>query len=262
MRADAIPLEEERLKDVVNIEDYQSFHERHRIFPEVFRGKNHQKVLDIAAGVGVVGKRIQDECDAEMLCNDVCPKCLSVMSRAGLETVSFNIDDDSQLYPINSGTFDAVVALATIEHLINLNHFLAEINRILQDNGRLYISAPNYSGLTYLLPFLFTGKTFHDPMSEKDSYEFYAHVRYFTYRSLVDVVQKHGFVAEAVYLPLPDSSSKYLALEQKSKLKAQLARGAMSVLYNLFSPRWAAEPVICFRKGALQASENIQKIVL
>lgn len=262
MRADAIPLEEERLKNVSNIDEYHSLHERHRIFPAVFEGKNHQKVFDIAAGVGVVGKRIQDGTDAEVVCNDVCPKCLSVMGRAGLNTVSFNIDDDSQPYPIESGNFDAVVALATIEHLINLDHFLGEINRILKENGRLYISAPNYSGLTYLLPFLLTGKTFHDPLSEKERYEFYAHVRYFTYRSLIDVVQKHNFIAEEVYLPVPDSSSKYLELRQKSKLKAQAARCVMKTLYLLFSPRWAAEPVICLRKGDPQDAGDIKKIVM
>lgn len=260
MRADAIPLEEKRLENVSSIDDYGSIHERHRIFPEVFKGKNHRRVLDIASGVGVVGKRIQDGCDADVLCNDVCPKCLSVMGRAGLKTISFNIDDDSQPYPIEDETFDAVVALATIEHLINIDYFLAEINRILQDDGRLYISAPNYSGLTYLLPFIFTGKTFHDPISEQDSYEFYAHVRYFTYRSLIDVVQQHDFMVEEVYLPIPDSSSKYLALKQKSKLKAYLAKSLMRSLYTFFSPRWAAEPVICFSKRGLCG--NINKIVL
>ena len=64
MRADAIPLEEERLKNVSEITDYKSLHERHRIFPEVLRGKKDLKVFDIAAGVGVVGKRIQDGSDA------------------------------------------------------------------------------------------------------------------------------------------------------------------------------------------------------
>lgn len=262
MRVDAIPLEEERLRNVSNIEDYHSLHERHRIFPGVFKGKNHQKVLDIAAGVGVVGKRIQDGCDADVLCNDICPKCLAVMEKAGLKTTSFNIDDDSRPYPVENGQFDAVVALATIEHLINLDYFLDEINRILQKDGRLYLSAPNYSGLTYLLPFLVTGKTFHDPVSEEERYEFYAHVRYFTYRSLVDVVHQHGFAIDEVYLPVPESSSRYLSLKQKSKLKAQLARGTMKTLYRLFSPRWAAEPVICFRKGWVAPGDKIKKIIL
>lgn len=262
MRADAIPLEEARLINVSTLEDYPSLHERHRIFPGVFTGKNHRKILDIAAGIGIVGKRIMDGYDAELLCNDISPKCLAVMGRAGLKTVSFNIDDASRPYPVENGQFDAIVALATIEHLINLEYFLDEINRILQKDGRLYLSAPNYSGLTYLLPFLFTGKTFHDPVSEHGRYEFYAHVRHFTYRSLVDVVHQHGFAAEEVYLPVPEASSRYLSLKQESELKAQLARCTMKTLYTLFSPRWAAEPVICFRKGRVTPGETIKKIIL
>lgn len=262
MRADAIQLEEERLKHVSKLEEYPSLHERHRIFPAVFEGKNHRNVLDISAGVGVIAKRIQDGGKAKVLCNDICPKCLSIMGQEGLETISFNIDDNNQPFPIATGSFDAIVALATIEHLINLDHFLGEIHRALQDDGCFYVSAPNYSGLTYLLPFLFTGKTFHDPTSEKDRYEFYAHVRYFTYRSLVDVVQEHGFAVEEVYLPIPDSSSRYLALKQKSKMKARVARNMMKTLYLMFSPRWAAEPIICCKKGRAEKDRKIRKVVL
>ena len=262
MRKDAIELEEKRLEDIHNIEDYQSIHERHRIFPSVFGKRRHKRILDIAAGVGVVGKRIGDDYKAELVCNDICPRCSKIMQDLGLSTVSFDIDNNEQTFPFPDGHFDAIIALATIEHVIHIDHFLAEIYRMLSTNGCLYLSAPNYSGLPYLLPFLLSGKTFHDPMSKGSRYEFYAHVRYFTYRTLLELVSSFGFVPITVYLPIPQASSNYLALKDRSKLKALAFRTVMKSIYTLLSPRWASEPVICFKKNLNRQNHKLRKKVI
>lgn len=261
MRNEAIQLEELRLQDINDLSDYQAHHERHRIFPAVFERRALSKILDVAAGVGVVGKRIHDQYPAELLCNDICPKCLQTMEKSGLKTVSFDIDDKEKPFPFQDGNFDAVIALATIEHLINIDHFIGEIHRILRQGGYLYISAPNYTGLTYLLPFLMTGKTFHNPLADPSRYEFYAHVRYFTYQTLLEYVGSYGFTPDTVYLPLPESSSRYMALRQESLLKATLFRAAMKFAYRL-SPRWNAEPVICFQKSGTNQTQKIRTVIM
>lgn len=253
MRTDAIELEEARLEQVQNLDDYCSIHERHRIFPAVFEERNHGKILDIAAGVGVVGKRIRDHYSpagrrVELVCNDICPKCLKVMQGNGLETVSFSIDTPDEDFPFADETLDAVIALATIEHVINVDHFVREIWRLLKDDGCFYVSAPNYAGLTYLLPFLWSGRTFHNPMSPADRYEFYAHVRYFTYRTLHEFVSSFGFDLEAVYIGVPKEGSRYQALCKRSRLKGLAFSTFMKLVSTCCSPRWASEPVLCFRK--------------
>lgn len=261
MRTDAVDLEEGRLEGIESMEDYTSVHERHRIFPDIFENRGHRSILDISAGVGIVGKRVKDLYGGEIVCNEISPTALKTMERAGLETVSFDIDDASHPFPLADGRFDAVISLATIEHLVNIDHFVREIRRILSEEGRFYVSAPNYSGILYLLPFLWTGKTFHDPMSKGSRYEFYAHIRYFTYRTLVEYVSSFGFSPEAVYLGLPKESSNFERLEKRSRLLAGLFRTCMKLVYRC-SPRWASEPVICFRKSGDGGPTRIRKVIL
>ncbi len=261
MRKDAIELEEKRLHEVHAIEDYGMIHERHRIFPKVFENKRIERALDIAAGVGVVGRNIAEGCDVELLCNDICPKCLQILENNGLKTVSFDIDTDDTAFPFTDGYFDAVIALATIEHVIHIDHFVREIRRILRNDGYLFISAPNYSGLPYLLPFLLTGKTFHDPMTEGSRYEFYGHVRYFTYTTMLEFISSFGFDPETVYVPLPENSTHYQAFRNRSPIKAALVRSLMKLAYRM-SPRWASEPVLCFQKASHCENFTLKKVIL
>ena len=261
MREDSIKIEEERIGGIHRISDYPQFHERHRVFPAVFKNRNHKTVIDVGAGIGVVGKRIMDYSDVEVLCNDISPTCLKTMENEGIKTVSFDVDDNEKTFPFKDGHFDAVISLASIEHVIHIDHYVKEIRRILNDNGFLYISAPNYTGLLYLLPFLISGRTFHNPLSKHDKYEFYAHVRYFTYRTLVEYISSFGFYPDTVYLPLPEYGSRYKALKEKSKIKAIIFRSVMHFIYTFFGPRWASEPVICFQKSRVE-KKKIRKVIL
>jgi ubiquinone/menaquinone biosynthesis C-methylase UbiE len=263
MRVDAVRLEETRLQGVKSIQDYPDFHERHRVIPAIFENRQHKTILDVAAGVGCAAKRIKDNYPADLLCNDITPACLRILAQSGLATVSFNLDDE-QAYPFSDGQFDAVISLATIEHLLHVDHFLRETHRILRDDGYLYLSSPNYAGISYLPRFLIGGKTFHDPLSAsaRTRYEFYAHVRYFTYSTLVDFASSFGFTPDTVYLAAPKGSTRYQALYAASRMKALTFRYSMTLMYHLLSPRWAAEPIICFRKSGSKVDRGLRKVIL
>ncbi len=263
MATGAIQLEEARLQDVQSIQDYPDYHERHRIIPAMFEDRGHRSILDVAAGVGCAAQRIHENYPAELLCNDITPKCLKILQQMGIPTVSFDLDTEAP-FPFPDGSFDAVISLATIEHLLHVDHFLCEINRILSDDGYLYLSTPNYAGLAYLPRFLLGGKTFHDPLSPsaRTRYEFYAHVRYFTYRTLLEFTSSFGFVPDTVYLALPEGSSRYRTLYTRSKLQALTFRYGMMFMYKLFSPRWASEPILCFRKAGSKVERGLRKVIL
>lgn len=262
MRKDAVRLEEKRLSGVAELSDYKSFHERHRVFPAVFERRNHRQILDLAAGVGCAAARIKRDYPARLICNDMSPSAIHVLKKLGLETVSFDLDDADAPFPFEDGTFDAIVSLATIEHIINLDHHMKEIHRILKDEGYLYLSTPNYAALVHVPRFWLRGKTFNDPFTEPGKYEFYAHVRNFTYRTILEFIGNFGFSAEKIYLPLPAESSFFQSLKARSRTKASGYRFAMFLLYRFFSPRWASEPVICFKKSVETNYHKPRKIVL
>jgi ubiquinone/menaquinone biosynthesis C-methylase UbiE len=260
MRNDAIELEESRLRGIDSLKNYPWYKDRHRVFPQVFENRRHKKILDISAGVGCTARNISAAYPAELLCNDISPTCLRVMERSGLRTVSFDIDKRDTAFPFPDGSFDAVISLVTIEHLMNPDHFLRETQRILQDKGFLYISTPNYAALSYLLKLLLSGRTFHDPIHE--SYEFYAHVRYYTYRTLLEFVSSFGFGIDAVYVAKMKSGDQYRQMRSKSKVKAYLNRSGRWLMYHLLPPRWTAEPILCFQKNKGTAKRRIRKVVL
>jgi SAM-dependent methyltransferase len=184
------------------------------------------------------------------------------MKKAELDCTCFDIDNDTTHFPFRDKSFDAVIALATIEHVINVDRFVTELGRVLSDDGFLYISAPSYSGLFYVLPLMLNGKTFHDPMKQESKYEFYAHVRYFTYETLLEYVSSFGFTPDTVYLALPEASSKFVEMKKRSKAKAWLFRLGMSGIYRALGARWASEPVICFRKGSGGGRSQVRKVIL
>jgi SAM-dependent methyltransferase len=264
MRKDAVQLEETRLLGIRSIEDYPDFHERHRVIPAIFEDRQHKTILDVAAGVGCAANRIQENYPTDLICNDITPTCLAILQQLGLRTVSFDLDDEERPFPFPDGHFDAIISLATIEHLLHVDHFMSEIHRILNKDGYLYLTAPNYTSLAFLLPFLLTGKAFHDPLSKssRTRYEFYAHVRYFTYKTLLEFVNSFGFIPDTVYLALPGGSTRYQALYASSKVKALAFRYSMMLMYRLLSPRWASEPIICFRKTTSKINRKLRKVVL
>lgn len=246
MRQDAGNLEQARMEGL-SFDAYPFLHERHRVFPEVFEDRKHGRILDTSAGIGVVAKRITDRYQCELTCNEVDPSCLEQLSRLPVKTLSLDLDRKTPL-PINDESYDAVICLATLEHLLNTDFFAQELHRILRNTGRLYMTVPNYASIYWLIPIL-RGKTFHDPFDERSRYEFYAHVKYFTYHTLLEYMHHFGFYAEVVYLPLPQGSNKFQEMKQKFPLRAFLIRNMLRLAYVL-SPRWHQEPVICFTKEA------------
>lgn len=261
MRKDAVKLEETRVANP-ELENYPPFKERHRVFPGVFEERQHHKILDLAAGIGYVTKRVFDSYPSTIISHDISPSCLKQLHQIGAPTLAFDIDNFDASFPFASRSFDAIISLVTIEHLLFVNEFLSELHRILSDDGYLYISTPNYAAPEYLIQPLIFGRTFHDPLLTSTQYEFYAHVRYFTYRTLLELTESYGFSLNTVYIALPAGSARYKELRSRSKLTAFAYRNIMRVRHLVLPASWASEPILCFEKTEQTQRRRHRKVVL
>ncbi len=261
MREFSMKQEETRLNENETLMVYPEFKERHRVFPAIFEQRQHKNILDSSAGIGYAAQRIRDGYSAKLICNEISPACFPDLKKLNLPIVSFDLDDSVSNFPFPDGSFDAVVSLVTIEHLLNVDHFIMEIKRVLSQGGFLYITTPNYAAPEYILNSVLRGRSYHDPLDESSRYEFYAHVRYFTYITLLEFVASFGFVLDTVYIAHPGGSERYQNLYKKSKIKAKIFHSLMTLRHRVLSPRWASEPILCFKKTDEPPQQKVRKVV-
>jgi len=137
---------------------------------------NLGRVLDVGCGDG----RLTAELDAaELTAADVSPVALE-RARGRLSGARLvELEPDAPL-PFEDGSFDAVVAVETVEHVRDLQLFLSELRRVLAPGGQLALTTPASP------PLAPPG----DPFSP--------HLRRFTARSLRRALDDLGFEVESL----------------------------------------------------------------
>ena len=105
------------------------------------------RILDIGSGSSRLPEYIAKK-GYEVFGCDFFPK--GNLSEFKLEKVNTScrvISGSGYSLPFKSESFDAVVTLNVLEHIVFVDKFLEEMNRILKRDGVLMISCPNWSGL-------------------------------------------------------------------------------------------------------------------
>lgn len=101
----------------------------------------------------------------------------------------FNLEVDR--FPYEDRSLDGVIFCEILEHLLlNPDHSLAEMSRILRPGGWLIVTTPNVARLANAVRIL-RGKNIHDGYSPYGIYG--RHNREYTMPEVVDLVQKHSF---------------------------------------------------------------------
>lgn len=146
--------------------------------------------------------------------------------------------------PFRSGSFDVVVCLEAIEHLLDPEALLEEIVRILAPGGSLVLSTPRLDALL-VVGHLLAGiqppgvessprRRFGNPLGEQRPS---GHLHLFTRRALREALEAHGLRVEA-YREARFSSSWWQAvLSSRRPGPRDLAVGAVFALYDLIPLR-------------------------
>ena len=151
----------------------------------------------------------------------------SLYERNGIPFTGLNLRNSK--LPQESNSLDAVVICEVIEHLnFNPLSVLQEINRVLKDDGNIYIGMPNQASLGRRIKLLF-GRSIHNPVEDffkqldrNDNMIVGLHWREYTLNETIELIQKMGFDIVGKYYFQPAEQYK------SNILKAILRKMAFS----------------------------------
>lgn len=168
--------------------------------------KKDHKLLDVGCGVGVLGKVIKDRFNSDVYGMDISDVAVSKARENGVKAKVAYIENP---WPFKQQSFDIVVSQQVIEHLVNPDYFLQQARKMLKDRGYLVLTTPNlgawYNRLLLLLgyqPFFTEVSTIDKTVGLSFTRKLTAqrnplgHLRVFTLRALVDLLNLHGFKVE------------------------------------------------------------------
>ena len=110
--------------------------------------------------------------------------------KKGIQVSKFYVRDGEPL-PYKNNFFDLVIAGEIIEHIYDTDFWLSEIRRILKPSGKLLISTPNVASFGRRLLLLVGANPLLETSVETGNA---GHIRYFTFKTLKELVNKNGFV--------------------------------------------------------------------
>ncbi len=155
------------LKNIININNDKKF-----------------RILDLGCADGEIYKEYTDICDFFGI--DISESFLDKAKENGYKT--YLLDIEKEKLPFDNNFFDIIIMGETIEHIVNTDFFMTEINRVLKLEGNLIISIPNINQWISFIMMLFFD------LPPRYSARFRApHVRDFTFKTMKLCLQEFGF---------------------------------------------------------------------
>ncbi len=179
-------------------------HDRHRKAVALFHQFHltRRRLLDIGCGTGKSTIFMKNALSFHRVYGvDIDDDYVTAARANGVEALLCNVDQ--QNLPFEDRYFDAVFAGEVIEHVLNPDHLLQEIRRVLSKGGLLVVTTPNLASWFNRILLLFgwqpyeTGTSFcyevGRPSLLKLGNGLGAHLHLYTLRALKELLVAHGF---------------------------------------------------------------------
>lgn len=159
---------------------YQSVRKRtlkqKRRLVEKITGVKNGKLLDVGSGTGAFASEMKrNGWDVTGLEPDEDAR------KIAKESFNIELSDISQFYQLPDNRFDAITFWHVLEHVHDLQRYMAKLKTLLKGNGKLFIAVPNY--------------TSGDASVHKEywaAYDVPRHLYHFSPQSMKVLVEKHG----------------------------------------------------------------------
>lgn len=174
------------------------------------------KVVDIGCGDGQVTVRYKQRIGGEITGVDGVEERLKAALDKGVDHI-INVELEKK-WPLKDSSFDVVVSNQVIEHILDIDHFIKEIYRILKPGGYCVVSTENLSSWHNIFALILGFQDFSHHILKKRHvgnplslhYEektctwsrkdhsgvddtAYPHIKILTYRSFIKVFSEYGF---------------------------------------------------------------------
>jgi len=171
--------------------------------PELDKGAIHETILsliqnellglllDAGAGRGALSLRLS-KLGFQVISVDIVKNFEAKEFDSNLEFIQCDLE---ACLPFKSNIFDYIVSSEVIEHLENPWHFLREINRILKERGKLYLTTPNIHSIHQRIFFLLS-KPFY--FFYEEDFTRNKHITPILYWNLERMLKVNGFKIEKI----------------------------------------------------------------
>lgn len=171
-------------------------------FEKNVNGKS-KDVLDVGAGHGAFAKKLH-ELGYNVSACDLFPEIFYY------DKIECKKADLTQPLPYKDNSFDIVVAIEVMEHILDHEVFFREANRVLRPGGKLFISTPNILSLKSRIRFLFTGFYYSFQPLDLHNNDGLQHVASLTTDQYNYIAIRNGFGLAQIDIDKQQSSSRWL----------------------------------------------------
>ncbi len=184
-------------------------------------GLEKGKILDLGSGTGAfVNKMKQYGWEVTGLEPDADAR------KVGNQLYHIELSDTSGFYQLPAGNFDAITLWHVLEHVHDLQEYVAQLKLLLKENGKLFIAVPNY--------------TSKDAAIYKEcwaAYDVPRHLYHFSPRSMQVLMEQHGLKIRQ-YKPMWYDSFYVSMLSSKYKnarLNDPVGQGRTNLFASFFN---------------------------
>ncbi len=143
-----------------------------------------EDILDIGAGDGTFLNYLMSrstDVKSSFAC-EISEEAIKI-GKAKYKNITFKQSNIENL-GFESGTFDTVFAIEILEHILDTDTALGEVNRILKSDGFFCVTTTDFNWIKEVIIAAFFWNKFFYPNNP--------HIRFFTKKTLVDLCAKHG----------------------------------------------------------------------
>lgn len=152
---------------------------------ELVTRKKKLTILDYGCGTGTfIGELLMINPNLEIFGIDISDYAINV-ARKKFKNAQFFVQTEEKKLPFANDSVDLILAMDVIEHVFDVKTLLHEFYRILSPGGKIFISTPYHGTIKNLVISLIGFDTAFNPT--------YAHIRFFTKKSLTSLLEKNGF---------------------------------------------------------------------